>query len=169
LSSYYVVSPPVPPSFPTRRSSELHRCHDRQYEELIQSAVAERRYEEAKEEWTESEPDFEHDKVCGCCESDILFVCRIDGQCLGYGLEVAEPEPDECACEQHDETGCGVAEDVEPDGHEDECWVQDDVCAFLIQYLPCHRPCEHDDCGVDKEEEAGCCDEVDFYGVQVEE
>ena len=126
------------------------------------------RNQQAEHIWTETEADVQKNEKRGRRHADAAGRGKLDGQRLGDGLDVAEPESDDGPRQQQGEPVVRRAEEHHARRKNDDGRIHDEIGSLEVEQAAGEGTGQQNGHGENHEKHAGGLDRPDFLGVEAE-
>lgn len=126
----------------------------------VDEGEAEGRDKAAERVWADADAEVKQDEVSARRDADLMHRCAVDGKSMAGSRRRAVAEAEEECADQHGCVRAGRTDEAHGDGHADECRVDDDVAAEVVEQVASQRAADEGSSG-EAEEEARRADARD--------
>ena len=118
----------------------------------VDEGEAEARDKAAERVGADADAEVEQHEVGARRDADLMHRCAVNGECMAGSRRRAVAEAEEQGADEHCSIRAGRADEGHGDGHADECRVDDDVAAEVVEQVSRQRAADEGRSGEAEEE-----------------
>lgn len=119
----------------------------------VDEGEAEARDKAAERVGADADAEVEQHEVGARRDADLMHRCAVNGECMAGSRRRAVAEAEEQGADEHRSIRAGRADEGHGDGHADECRIDDDIAAKVVEQVSSQRATDEGR-GSEAEEEA---------------